>query len=339
MRLAPPLVLVCVGLAVGCSAKAGAGFTDPLAIAGDASNVVVAENRDNQGRILRVSPDGSFSVLLTENLDPVGAFIAVDSDSVYYSFYTATATPTPNGIRKALLAGGGSIQIAAGSINGLAIDDADVYWLTYDGLSAGSVWKASKAGGSPVMLAALTTERPTLLALNAADVFFATLAETSDGYGLGSAIYRLPKTGGAPAALAVPKGIQPSSLQATDDAVYWLDIGSSGPPYDYTPCAVCRPALVKLPLAGGAPVVLADMLDPPVALALDATNAYALLDLEEGAEDVTSNGSVVRVALAGGAQTSLSSGLAFPKGLVVQPDAALVLYGGTDAEQIARVTK
>ncbi len=85
--------------------------------------------------------------------------------------------------------------------------------------------------------------------------------------------------------------------------------------------------------------MLADHLDPPVALALDGTNAYVLTDREMGVENVTSDGTALRVSLTDGSQASLATGLAFPKGLLVQPDAAVVLYGGFDAEQIARLTK
>jgi hypothetical protein len=137
----------------------------------------------------------------------------------------------------------------------------------------GDVMKVPIGGGAPVVLAVAQTTGP--IAVDATSVYW------GDGRGL----MKVAITGGSPTTLVSNNGVRFVALDAAN--VYFAD-GQS---------------VFKVPLDGGAPPTLLAMASDVSALAADATNVYWLEFLA---------GSLKRVAIRGGAATTLATGLRIP---------------------------
>jgi hypothetical protein len=332
------ILSVLASTALGCGSSSS-HHTQGLALAGDGTDVYAADYVDGRARILKVAPDGTFVVLTSQPANAVAAQLVLDGGFVYYTVGEATATPTPHGIQRVPVGGGEATQVASGTIARFALDETSLYWLEAGAeLEGGTIWKAPKTGGVPAMVAS-TSGRPYSLAVNGSDVFFAT--STYSGLDQVHALHRVPKNGGSPVTLPI-LDISPSFIEATNDTLYWTDEGDGRPPSSTSECVVCRPAVVKVPIAGGAPVVLTDTLDGhAVGLGRDGTSLFVLTERESGAEYVTSTSSLLRLSTNGGAPATLGSGWSFPKGFALQGGSAVVFSGGAkgDEENITRVGK
>jgi len=157
-------------------------------------------------------------------------------------------------------------------------------------------------GGTPATLA--TSVVVAGLALDATSVYWVEEPVTGPGV---SWLERVPKAGGPVTTL--------SSLGAYSwtgpvlDATGAYLAGSMNVTCPTPDGGTCDPgAIVRVPLAGGAPVTLAAQQNEPVGLAVDATYVYWIND---------GDGSVARTSIAGGPVTTLLTGEGYPESLTL----------------------
>jgi hypothetical protein len=146
--------------------------------------------------------------------------------------------------------------------------------------STGSIVKAPKAGGTPVVLAAdffpataaerLSASAPGGIVVDATNVYW-----TSPESG---AVLTVPLAGGSAVTLASGQN-NPHSIALDTTSVYWANLD----------------AVMKMPKAGGTPVALAAGLAFVSTIVLDSTSVYW--------SDATAPGSVKKVPLGGGRAT------------------------------------
>jgi len=133
------------------------------------------------------------------------------------------------------------------------------------------------AGDPPVVLSS-GLDTPFGLAVDAATVYFTTLA--NDG-----AVLAVPKVGGATTAIA-PGQVDPESVAVDDGAVYWTSSGGG--------------FVGRVDKSGANLIELASGQSGPSGIALDATHVYWLNYLDPGAVSV--------IAKEGGAPSVLATG-------------------------------
>ncbi len=122
-------------------------------------------------------------------------------------------------------------------------------------------------GRCRVRLAGMQVQ-PYDLAANATHLYWTTTFIDLPGHGK---LMRMPVAGGAVEELAAGKaGDNPHSIVLDDTSVYWTDFRAT------------TGAILKLPLAGGEPVVVAANQDSAHGLAVDATNVYWTTYLARG---------------------------------------------------------
>ena len=216
---------------------------------------------------------------------PVHEYGAIALDD-RFAYWLDQGTPDDDyaagAVMRVLKTGGDAERIAgdAGNLLALAVDDATVYWTRGGGTE---VLRAPKGGG-PAAPLLKGLKSPGGVAVDAAFVY---VAETT----WQGRVVKAPKAGGEIVAIATDQH-HPTEVLVDDDAVYWIDAGSSS-----------DGAVMRAAKAGGAPVVLADKLRRPRGLALDGGSVYWLQSrlVEPGGD----RDSVHRVAKAGGAEATL----------------------------------
>ena len=204
-----------------------------------------------------------------------------------YAYWLDQGTPDDDyaagAVMRVLKTGGDAERVVGdkGNLLALAVDDASVYYARADGAE---VLRAPKAGG-PAAPLVKGLKSPGGIAVDAGFVYVTETAWQGR-------VVKAPKAGGEIVAVATNQR-QPTEVVLDDDAVYWIDAGSS----------TSDGAVMKAPKAGGDATVLADKLRRPRSLALDAGNVYWLQSrlVEPGGD----RDSVVRVAKAGGAPATL----------------------------------
>lgn len=159
--------------------------------------------------------------------------------------------------------------------NEIAVDATHLYWT-----ETGKVVSIPLAGGTPVVLA--TGGLPGALAIDGSFVYFAERNSPNQ------AIKRVPLGGGTVTTLASLPGVSPVDLAINATHLYYISNTSAGPNTG---------AVVKIPLAGGAPITLASSQPNPQAIAIDGSNVY------------WTGGDLMTLALTGGTPTSLFTGL------------------------------
>ena len=165
------------------------------------------------------------------------------------------------------------LAVTQNQIVSLALSGGELYWLDLGGVGAVAT-DASAAGGEIVDATALGGT----IATNNSTVYWA------DGVFPAGTVDSVSATGGSRTTIAAtdePIGI---AIDATN--LYWSTFGSSDNAVG---------TIVKQPLAGGAPTVLAQSLSTVGPIAIDATNVY-WTDMF---------GSVASVPIAGGSVTTL----------------------------------
>ena len=179
------------------------------------------------------------------------------------------------------------------------VDTDHVYW-TEDGFD-GAVWRAPKAGGAATQL---SKSPPT-----ANESVGIAVDDTSVYWGNGDGgVYSAPKAGG-PATVLLPATADGASSGFVIDDAYLYALMD-------TPSLETQ--LVKLPKAGGSPVVLADALEIPSSLAADADNIYWIAASATVNSVPKSGGAVVEVSDAETAVMVLAADASGVYGLDIQ---------------------
>jgi hypothetical protein len=167
--------------------------------------------------------------------------------------------------------------------NGMAIDSTSVYW------TDGNVKKVSLDGGGVVTLASRQAG-PLGIAVDSTAVYWTGEGETGSfpDYTQTGNVTKAGLNGDMPATLASGQS-NPNSIAVDATNIYWTNGG--------TVLCGCG-SIARAALDGGSMLTLAAGRNDPSAIALDATSAYWV---ENG------GGTVMKVALGGGAPTMLAS--------------------------------
>jgi sugar lactone lactonase YvrE len=225
--------------------------------------------------------------------------IALDADAVYW-----TDSSTGSVLRVAKTGGaaanlfGGSPQDSSTTVSrasGIAVDSRFVYWADPNG---GFVAKVPKAGGTPVMLT-MGQSDPTFVAVDATNIYW---AQGTNGGSSTASLLRMPLNGGVPVTLASMTSPEGIALDATH--VYWTDGGTLNAKNQSNHDG----AVMRVPIAGGAPEVLASGLLQPSGIAVDAASVYWTSNPDR---------TVMKVSLRGGMPMTIASAQSVQGGLAV----------------------
>jgi hypothetical protein len=249
----------------GAPVKLAAGrFVTGVAV--DAKNVYwingATTSYSVDGSLMQVPIEGGSPVVLASALNNPHS-LAVDATSVYWANAgTYQLGPPPNytnngTVMKVRIGGGSATTLASGqnAPTGVAVDAANVYWTNNN--ESGSVMKVPIAGGTPTALA-WNQYLPTDIVVDAKNVYWTN----HDFY---TNVMKVPIQGGTPA--LVSRSGRPAARYLAIDAtnVYWTD--------DFG-------VVLKAPLAGGAPTLLAGSNTlvsngaSPKRIAVDAESIY-----------------------------------------------------------------
>jgi hypothetical protein len=211
--------------------------------------------------------------------------LAIDGTNVYWANDDVEAGfPTNQGtIALAPLAGSAPTVLASGrqAPAAIAVDATAVYWVDGGtGSADGSVNKVPIGGGAVTTLASGIS--PTAIALDATNVYFATVSASGTGR-----IARVPKAGGAVTVLTYFGVYMPWTMAIDGLSVYWIDGGDNSSAHG---------GVYKIPLDGGSPTALASGEVYGRGLAIDASSAY-----------FTTRDAIKKVPLGGGAATTVAT--------------------------------
>jgi sugar lactone lactonase YvrE len=181
----------------------------PNGIAQDANNVYWV---NAGGTVMKVSKNGGApTTLVSGAYNPI--YLAVDDTSVYFTSLSTSS------VYKVSKNGGPLTTLAANQSsapNGIALYAANVYWVNdyYNG-ATGAVWKISKLGGTPTMLAPDGGQE---IAVDATSVYWANITVGT--------IKKVPLAGGGAITLVSGQGPQGLAVDAT--GVYWTNNPGDG---------------------------------------------------------------------------------------------------------------
>jgi hypothetical protein len=306
---ATPLPADCAagGVVTIASRPAETWFGDSMAV--DATNVYWLEHGDltsGPGRVMRAPKCGGAAVEIAPTLNYVDQ-LAIDATSVYWT--NSSTNSSPGGemgeIMSAPLSGGGASVLASGLTVpwGIAVDATGVYW-TDDS----SLLRVATTGGASIMLA--SGPSPWMnVAVNDALVVWTN--QPADGWSITS----MGKSGsGVVTSVAESATGLVGALAIDESSAYFA---SFGPGYGASG-TVSSAALT----GGGTAQMLAE--GYPTSIALDDANVY-FTDYP----NMTGEGAVRRVSKAGGASTTLASGLDEAPSAVAVDDTRVYWLGAT----------
>lgn len=214
------------------------------------------------------------------------AYIAVDATSVYWTdnAFDNVSAGQMGSVRRVPLGGGTPVVLATSPYPvGIAVDAMSVYWSDY---SDGTLKKIPLTGGDPVTLVATDGFIDTIL-VDATSVYYAD----------GSFVNSVPLSGGTPVRLATTSAYGSPAVPAfavDETSIYFTEPGQVGP-------AFTDGNVMKVPLDGGTPVMLASITNPS-GVAVDTTNVYVstLLPSNPGT-------AIATVGLSGGAPNFMAT--------------------------------
>ncbi len=269
----------------------------PETIAIDATSVYFPSTGD--GRIVKVSKAGGSPVILADGQNqPID--IAVDGTNVYWTNEGGSGS-----VMKVPTSGGTPTTLAAGqgASFGIAVDGTSVYWTNITGNHA--VMKVGIEGGTPAVFASATN--PWAIAVSDGNVYFTD----------GDNVMMAPAAGGNAVVIATGQNF-PFSLAVDSTNVYWSSARGTG-------------AIVKMPLTGGTPTILASSTGMN-RIAVDTTSVYFTTPDPGSPND----GTVTSIPLAGGPTTQLVDGQSTPEGIAV--DATSVYWVDTTLGAAMKLT-
>ncbi len=236
-----------------------------IAVANGSVYWVAGTSDASSGAIMEIPVGGgAMTTLASMSGDP--AHIAADSSCIYWSEIMAGT------VMKVPITGGEATTIAlAETPFWIALGETDVFWMGQ------GVMKAPKAGGTATALtpSSFLTLLPAGLAVDATNVYF-----TSGSPGSMSAVSTVFVQGGA--ITPITSGAQssiPGPIAIDDTRAYWADDGSN--------------AVYAVPLSGGTPTTLAIDQNNVVAITVDGSAVYWLVNPNSS----TGQGAVMKLSL------------------------------------------
>jgi hypothetical protein len=253
--------------------------------------------------------------------------IELTSTDLYYSAEETSSGPSPpnydNTVGSIPLSGGAPLVLGTGEIpEDFAINDSSIYWV-----SGGSLASVPTHGGAQTSFS--TYPIPAVgpaIAIDSTSVYWFDYGVYAAEASATILVMMAPVGGGMPTQVGVftvgPDGQSGSpivSIAAAADAtsLYWTSsaYGANGGPTGFTTGAV-----MKMPLAGGAPITLASSQSNPGSIAVDGTNVYwtnAGPSSDSSSGPAQPVGSVMKVSATGGTPVTLASGQSAPSGIAV----------------------
>jgi hypothetical protein len=218
--------------------------------------------------------------------------IAVVGDSVWWS---ESAVGISRGELWSMpLAGGPPVMHASGAaFEGLAFDAANVYvgqTVANSDSPGAQIVAYPRDGGAPVVVESVVAPPP-LLAVSGASLFW--LSPSSETQPSKPSINRASVNGGVPEIFVA--GATPTSFAIDSSNLYWTQVD---------PSDSSAGSLVKLPLAGGPPVVLASGFANPGQVVVAGNDLYWL-------SSHGSVGTLLKASVVGGAVETLEGALVF----------------------------
>lgn len=209
-----------------------------------------------------------------------------------------------------------TVTIASGLPNPswLAVDSTSVYWATNPTDSNVAIAQGSSVMKAPIGGGAVMTLTSGLAEINAL-----TVDATSVYWTTNDTVAKVPLGGGAPTQLGATN--EALGLAVDSANAYFLEDNGSAPA-----------SLERVPLTGSAPALVATVLLPTQAIAVDSTNIYWIDYPQDGPGGVTGN--VMKMPKAGGTQTVLATGGRMG-GIAL--DATSVYWVDGDANAVKRV--
>jgi sugar lactone lactonase YvrE len=315
-------------IVTGCPPDGGRSgtviFTGPditYGVAVDSTSVYFATvtnpGRTDSGRVQKVPLAGGQATVLASGLYGPGS-IAVDGTNVYVSDgdgHAVFAVP---------LAGGSATMLAGNqdSPGPIAVANGFVYWVNSD---SGALMRVPVSGGSPQQLYNGMTSYAAGLAVDAMNAY---LTDSQN-------VLRVPVAGGAAVQFAMNQPLNPFGVALDATNVYWVVSGSHGrTTYE-------EGAIMKAPIAGGAPTMIAMAGGLASNIVVDAQFVY-WLDTFSPSDTCPPSTGLWKAPIGGGAATQLAQA-DFPGSLAI--DAANVYFtnldnsGSTAAGTVVKVPK
>jgi len=245
---------------------------------------------------------------------PFPSDIAVNDAYVYWvNQGTADNNYADGAVMRVLLAGGTPTALASGQphASGVALDATNVYWTRAGTTDAdGAVMRMPLDGGSPMTLAS-EQPSPGPIVADVTSVYWGN-AGTSNAYYKDGSVMKLALGDGTLTTLV--GGGLPDDIVVDAMSVYWTNFENAVPG-----------PIMKVPISGGVPVVLATATSSPLSIAIDATSVYWTSGHD---------GTVMMVPCAGGPPTTLASAQAYPVGVAVDSTSVYWTNEGTGANNL-----